>query len=91
MDFYLVVTCLQIFVSVVPSSATPLPLPLALLMADYSPSFIPANNSFSDLLMTWRDFGLGSSLPSHQERDLESFHNLLTLYNAAKPHAHNLS
>jgi hypothetical protein len=85
-----VVACLQVFVSVAPSMATPLPLPLALMMADYSPSFIPANHSFPDLFMTWREIGLGS-LPSHRRRDLESYSNLLALYNAAKSHAHSLS
>jgi len=92
MNFSLVVVaCLQVFVSVVPSMATPLPLPLALMMSDYSPSFIPANHSFPDLFMTWREVGLGSSLPSHQRRDFGSYNNLLALYNAAKSHAHNLS
>jgi hypothetical protein len=85
-----ILTCLEILSSVVPSVANPLPMPLALMLADYSPSFIAVNRSIANVRS--RRAAVPSYLAlSGRPRDADSFSDLLSFYNAANAHANNLS
>ncbi len=85
-----ILTCLEIMTSVVPSVANPLPMPLALMMADYSPSLISVNRSITNI-RSRRAAGPSYLVPSGRPRDVASLSDLLRFYNGANSHANDLS
>lgn len=86
---FLFITCLGILTSIVPSVANPLPMPLALMMADYSPGLNALNRSIANI-GSRRD-AVRSYSPFGRPRDVASLSDLLNYYDAASSHANDLS